>query len=404
MGPHFQGDQSLYFLALNSGKRSIGVRLASDEGRAVVEDLVRDADVVIDNYRPGVLGEVRARPRRVARGEPGDRHVLAHRVRRDRARRRARRVRLHHPGPGRRDEPGRRARRTADQGRASPTSTTAAASPPRWECAPRSSSGRAPGSARTSTSPLRRADLDAHLPRLVAAQPRRCRSRAPRTPRTRRWCRRRTSAPPTAISRCSSATTACGDGSSTRSATRRWRPIALRHARGTARTPRRGDRGRPARAPHRTESRVGSAASARSASPAARSTTSPARSWSRRRAPAGLVVQNEHPAYGRYEHLRGPLPTLGHRRRCVPAPLLGEHTTDVLERLGYSAGRVARAARAGIVVLRRSAAVAGGAAALVGFLDHPPVVVGDPRGARRTRSRRRRGRGARWGRRPVARP
>ena len=28
---------------------------------------------------------------------------------------------------------------------------------------------------------------------------------------------------------------------------------------------------------------------------------------------AGLVVQNEHPTYGRYEHLRGPLPT--HRAR-----------------------------------------------------------------------------------------
>jgi crotonobetainyl-CoA:carnitine CoA-transferase CaiB-like acyl-CoA transferase len=55
MGPYFQGDESLYFLALNSGKRSIGVRLASVEGRAVVEDLVRAADVVIDNYRPGVL-------------------------------------------------------------------------------------------------------------------------------------------------------------------------------------------------------------------------------------------------------------------------------------------------------------------------------------------------------------
>ena len=55
MGPHFQGGQSLYFLALNSGKRSIGVCLATDEGRAVVHDLVRTADVVIDNYRLGVL-------------------------------------------------------------------------------------------------------------------------------------------------------------------------------------------------------------------------------------------------------------------------------------------------------------------------------------------------------------
>jgi crotonobetainyl-CoA:carnitine CoA-transferase CaiB-like acyl-CoA transferase len=55
MGPHFQQGESLYFLALNSGKRSVGVRLATDQGRAVVEDLVRNADVVIDNYRPGVL-------------------------------------------------------------------------------------------------------------------------------------------------------------------------------------------------------------------------------------------------------------------------------------------------------------------------------------------------------------
>jgi crotonobetainyl-CoA:carnitine CoA-transferase CaiB-like acyl-CoA transferase len=55
MGPYFQDDQSLYFLALNSGKRSVGVRLSSDEGRDVVHDLVRAADVVVDNYRPGVL-------------------------------------------------------------------------------------------------------------------------------------------------------------------------------------------------------------------------------------------------------------------------------------------------------------------------------------------------------------
>ena len=57
MGPHFQGEQSLYFLALDGDKRSIGVQLATDEGRAVVEDLVRNADVVIDNYRPGVFAK-----------------------------------------------------------------------------------------------------------------------------------------------------------------------------------------------------------------------------------------------------------------------------------------------------------------------------------------------------------
>jgi crotonobetainyl-CoA:carnitine CoA-transferase CaiB-like acyl-CoA transferase len=55
MGPYFLGGQSLYFLALNSGKRSVGVRIECDEGLSVVADLVRSADVVITNYRPGVL-------------------------------------------------------------------------------------------------------------------------------------------------------------------------------------------------------------------------------------------------------------------------------------------------------------------------------------------------------------
>lgn len=58
MGPHFLGGQSLYFLALNSGKRSVGVTLATPEGRAIVLDLVRSADVVIENFRPGVLAKL----------------------------------------------------------------------------------------------------------------------------------------------------------------------------------------------------------------------------------------------------------------------------------------------------------------------------------------------------------
>jgi crotonobetainyl-CoA:carnitine CoA-transferase CaiB-like acyl-CoA transferase len=58
MGPYFLTGQSLYFLALNSGKRSVGVRMGSDEGRSLVADLVRSADVVITNYRPGVLSKL----------------------------------------------------------------------------------------------------------------------------------------------------------------------------------------------------------------------------------------------------------------------------------------------------------------------------------------------------------
>lgn len=55
MGPYFQGEQSLYFASLNSGKRSIALDLSSAEGRDTALALVQTADVVLDNYRPNVL-------------------------------------------------------------------------------------------------------------------------------------------------------------------------------------------------------------------------------------------------------------------------------------------------------------------------------------------------------------
>jgi crotonobetainyl-CoA:carnitine CoA-transferase CaiB-like acyl-CoA transferase len=55
MGPHFLRDQSLYFLSLNWGKRSLGVRLGNAGARAVLHDLVAEADVVLENYRPGAM-------------------------------------------------------------------------------------------------------------------------------------------------------------------------------------------------------------------------------------------------------------------------------------------------------------------------------------------------------------
>jgi len=55
MAPLNEAGESLYFLALNWGKRSVGVRLASEEGRAVAADLAARADVLLTNYRPGAL-------------------------------------------------------------------------------------------------------------------------------------------------------------------------------------------------------------------------------------------------------------------------------------------------------------------------------------------------------------
>lgn len=46
---------ALGFARLNSGKQSIGVDLRQPEGREIVLDLIREADVVIESFRPGRL-------------------------------------------------------------------------------------------------------------------------------------------------------------------------------------------------------------------------------------------------------------------------------------------------------------------------------------------------------------
>ena len=49
------GEFSHYFLAMNKGKRSITVDLKSDGGKTVLARLLERADVLLTNYRPGVL-------------------------------------------------------------------------------------------------------------------------------------------------------------------------------------------------------------------------------------------------------------------------------------------------------------------------------------------------------------
>jgi CoA:oxalate CoA-transferase len=47
--------KSAYFLSLNREKESIALDLKNDEDRAVLFELVRRADVVVENFRPGTL-------------------------------------------------------------------------------------------------------------------------------------------------------------------------------------------------------------------------------------------------------------------------------------------------------------------------------------------------------------
>jgi crotonobetainyl-CoA:carnitine CoA-transferase CaiB-like acyl-CoA transferase len=57
--PYYEGAEmsarSALFLSLNRGKRSIRIDLKSEEGKEVLLRLVRDADVLLESFRPGVL-------------------------------------------------------------------------------------------------------------------------------------------------------------------------------------------------------------------------------------------------------------------------------------------------------------------------------------------------------------
>lgn len=46
------------FLAQNAGKRSMTVNLKSEAGKAVFRDMVKTADVVVENFRPGVMSRL----------------------------------------------------------------------------------------------------------------------------------------------------------------------------------------------------------------------------------------------------------------------------------------------------------------------------------------------------------
>ncbi|MBI3436112.1 MAG: CoA transferase [Proteobacteria bacterium] len=52
--PHVNGE-STYFALLNRGKQSVTVNLKAPDGVAIVRDLARRADVLVENFRPGVM-------------------------------------------------------------------------------------------------------------------------------------------------------------------------------------------------------------------------------------------------------------------------------------------------------------------------------------------------------------
>jgi len=52
------GSGAGYFAMYNRNKKSLGVDLKSEAGRALVRDVLADADVLIENFRPGAMDEL----------------------------------------------------------------------------------------------------------------------------------------------------------------------------------------------------------------------------------------------------------------------------------------------------------------------------------------------------------
>ena len=55
-GPPFIGAESAYFLSVNRNKRSLTLNLRDERAQAIFRQLAADADVVVENFTPGVMG------------------------------------------------------------------------------------------------------------------------------------------------------------------------------------------------------------------------------------------------------------------------------------------------------------------------------------------------------------
>ncbi|QWF83903.1 CaiB/BaiF CoA transferase family protein [Amycolatopsis sp. CA-230715] len=64
-GPPFAGDEATYFLSVNRNKRSLTLDLRTEDGHRRATELVRRADVVIENFRPGTMAGHGLDPERV---------------------------------------------------------------------------------------------------------------------------------------------------------------------------------------------------------------------------------------------------------------------------------------------------------------------------------------------------
>ncbi len=56
--PPFKNGESLYYCNVNRNKKGVTLNLKDDEGKALFKEMVKNADVVVENYRPGVMDKL----------------------------------------------------------------------------------------------------------------------------------------------------------------------------------------------------------------------------------------------------------------------------------------------------------------------------------------------------------
>ena len=70
-GPPFIGDESAYFLSINRNKRSLTLNFKEEKAREIFLKLAERADVVVENFTPGVMGRFGLEYETVKRANPG---------------------------------------------------------------------------------------------------------------------------------------------------------------------------------------------------------------------------------------------------------------------------------------------------------------------------------------------
>lgn len=56
-GPHINGE-STYFMALNRSKRGVALNMRNQAGKEVLRNLIAQADILLENFRPGTLSKM----------------------------------------------------------------------------------------------------------------------------------------------------------------------------------------------------------------------------------------------------------------------------------------------------------------------------------------------------------